>query len=205
MTVAPKPFLTELPERADWGLAASFLISGGLLAGALAFQHIGGMLPCTLCLDQREVHWVALALAGLGGIAFLMGQPLRRIAPIVLLILSLVYLYSGGLATYHAGVEWGLWQGPKTCSDGNNVDLTITDDLLGSLENDKMIPSCNQAAWRLLGISMAGYNALVSFGLSLLTGFTAMVTMTMPKPGMVAKVENEDDLTHMKDKEHKDV
>ena len=161
MLSLPPSLGRPLPAALALGAAAS----AALLAGAHAFERIGGYAPCLLCLDQREVHWVALtvALASLG----LLKLKARRLALAGLGVLCLVFAFSAGLATYHAGAEWGWWEGPAACAASGAVDIPTAGGLLESL--DKPGPSgppCTEAAWRMLGLSMAGYNALISAALS---------------------------------------
>lgn len=147
----------------DQALIVAAVASASLLAGAHLFEHIGGLAPCDLCLDQREAHWTGLALAIAGVIAGLTFK-WRRAAAAMVGAMALVYLVSVGLAFYHTGVEFHFWPGPMTCSGGGIVD--IGDQSLGDLLNQKPArPSCSEAAWRFLGVSMAGYNLLVSAGL----------------------------------------
>lgn len=147
----------------DQALIAAALASGGLLAAAHLFEHVGGLAPCALCLDQREAHWTALALASVG---IFVGVALnwRRAAIATLGACALVYLVSSGLAFYHAGVENHFWPGPSTCAGGGPVDLGAG-SLADVLNQKPAGPSCSEAAWSLLGVSMAGYNLLVSAGL----------------------------------------
>ena len=145
-------------------LIVAALSSGALLAGAHLFEKVGGLAPCALCLDQREAHWTALALA-LAGIGVGAAFKWRRAAAATAGALALVYLVSAGLAFYHAGVENHFWPGPASCAGGGVVDLG--DGALADILNEKPgMPSCTDAAWRLLGVSMAGYNLLVSAALS---------------------------------------
>ena len=154
-----------LPRRV---LAICAVASAALLGGAHAFERIGGLAPCLLCLDQREAHWAALGL-GAVMLGFAMAGA-RRVVAAGLAALALVYLFSAGLAGYHAGVEWGFWPGPAACAAGP-ADMTglTADDLFGSLTEGGS-PSCNEAAWRLMGVSMAGWNALLSLALAGLAG-----------------------------------
>ena len=159
--IAPMvPFRTR--PLVDQALIVSALISGGLLIGAHLFESVGHIAPCDLCLDQREAHWTALALAVIG---IVVGFALkwRRAAAATVGACALVYLVSAGLAFYHAGVENKYWPGPATCS-GGLVDLG--DGTLADILNQKPDkPSCSEAAWRMLGLSMAGYNLIFSAGL----------------------------------------
>lgn len=152
-----KPFV-------DQALALTMVTSAALLAGAHIFEFFG-YPPCALCLDQREAHWTGLAIATLG-VVFGPVLKWRRAAIATAGAAALVYLFSAGLAFFHAGVENHYWPGPVTCSGGGPVDLG--DRSLGDLLNEKPTgPSCSEASWRFLGVSMAGYNLLFSAGLSL--------------------------------------
>ena len=157
-----------VPRRA---VLACLLVSAGLIAGAHAFERVGGMAPCLLCLDQREAHWAALGVgAALLGLAQVGAA---RLVAAGLGALAVVYLFSAGLAGFHAGVEWGWWPGPDGCAPATEASLAGlgTDDILGSLDRAGPAgPSCSEAAWRMLGVSMAGYNALISAGLAVLAG-----------------------------------
>ncbi|MEM0929438.1 MAG: disulfide bond formation protein B [Pseudomonadota bacterium] len=138
-----------------------------LLAGAHLFERVGGLPPCPLCLDQREAHWAAAAAGGLTLILARIGTGQRTMAS-ALGALTLLYIFSTGLAGYHAGVEWGFWPGPATCSSAGTADLASSADLLASLSGPADSPSCSDAAWRMAGISMAGYNSLISAGLAVI-------------------------------------
>lgn len=127
--------------------------SAALLAAALTFQALG-YAPCELCLLQRWPHVVA-ALAGLG--MALLGWR-RSLAALGLL----AALAAFGLACYHAGVELKLWAGPQHCSGGvSGLASMSTQDLVNALETAPVV-RCDQIAWSLFGISMAGWNAICS-------------------------------------------
>jgi len=147
----------------EQSLAAAAAASAMLLIGAHLFERIGGLAPCPLCLDQREAHWTGLALAAVGLVAAL-ALKWRRAAIATAGACALVYLVSSGLALYHAGVENHYWPGPATCAGGGPVDLGAG-GLADILNQKPAAPSCSEAAWRFLGVSMAGYNLLVSAGL----------------------------------------
>lgn len=133
------------------------------IAGAWFFQLVLDIRPCPLCLEQRYAYYLAIPLGAL--IAFAASLGISRgllIAGLVLLLLAL--LANAGLGAYHAGVEWGFWQGPTDCS-GPIVDFGNTGNLLDSLNKVKVI-RCDEVQWRFLGLSLAGYNALISLGLA---------------------------------------
>lgn len=140
--------------------------SAGLLIGAHIYQALG-YIPCQLCLDQREAHWAALGVAALGLGAHLFLRA-RLAAAAAVGAAAMVYAYSAGLAFFHTGVEYKFWPGPATCSGGAS-GLTDASSLLHALEEKPVGPSCADAQWRVLGISLAGYNLIISAGLFALT------------------------------------
>jgi disulfide bond formation protein DsbB len=127
-----------------------------LILGALGFQYIGHYPPCEMCHWQRWPH-IAAAIVGLGGAILLsMGVLNARLAPVIAALAILGVATSGALGVFHAGVEWHWWPGPAACTTGFVFN--------GNLDLNAPVPHCDIAAWRLFGISMAGYNALISLG-----------------------------------------
>lgn len=142
-----------------WALFASAL----MLATAHAFETFGGYAPCTLCLRQREVYWVAGGVALAGALATRLPS-LNRLRWLFDAALAIIFLVGMGTAIYHAGAEWKWWPGPTTCAGGGSVNL----DSLAAIANGTAKvrpPACDEAAWRFLGLSMAGWNALISLKL----------------------------------------
>ena len=137
-----------------YGLAAA-AGSAALLAGAFAFQHIGGLAPCPMCVWQRWPHALAILLG-----AALLALPRRPIA----LAGALAMLVGAGIGFYHAGVELHLWTGPTTCVAPDVAGIS-PEDLLASIL-DAPVVRCDEVSWSLFGISMAGWNALLSLALS---------------------------------------
>jgi disulfide bond formation protein DsbB len=157
MTNALRPFLDR------WRLVA-VLVAAGMLATAHAFETFGGYAPCTLCLRQREVYWVAGGVA-LAGIVASRLPGLARFRWLFDAALALIFLVGLGTAIYHSGAEWKWWPGPTTCSStGKGVDLSDLSAIANGTAKVKP-PACDQAAWRFLGLSMAGWNALISLKL----------------------------------------
>ncbi|WOI54442.1 disulfide bond formation protein B [Parvularcula sp. LCG005] len=165
--------LNALVTPSSRPLLLSALVSAALLAGAHLFEKVGGLDPCLLCLSQREVHWAALFVSLIAlGMTRLVLDP--RLLLVGLGLLTLVYLYSTYMGAFHAGVEWDFWDGPAGCAAGGGALTTevSADDILGSLNGPGLDgPPCEIAAWRMLGISMAGYNALISAGMAALCGW----------------------------------
>ena len=131
-------------------VANALVLSGSaaLLGGALAFQYLGGLAPCEMCLWQRWPHVGALVV---GLLAWALGN--RRS---VVALAALAVLASAAIGYFHAGVEYHWWAGPQACTgpafDIHNLAAALAAPMI----------RCDAAAWSLFGISMAGYNALIS-------------------------------------------
>ena len=135
--------------------ATSLLIAIGaflLIAGAWIFEYYG-YLPCELCLLQRYAYYVGVPLALL---VFLWNPSWIRAA---LAVMALLWLASAVFGFWHAGIEWGWWEGPVTCSGGG--DLGVGGGL-GLPDLTKRAVKCNEAAIRIFGLSLAGWNAVFS-------------------------------------------
>lgn len=160
----PAPFRRASPA---WGRPSA--VAGMMLAlavatilGALGFERIGGYLPCHLCLMERTPYYVGVPLAALALIAILRGAPRGLIALLFGLFAALM-LYGAVLGVYHAGVEWAFWEGPASCAPSVAVDSAA--EMLNQLQNAHA-PSCTDATWRLIGLSFAGWNAVISLALA---------------------------------------
>jgi disulfide bond formation protein DsbB len=160
------------PVLRQWPVVA-FLVSAAMLAVAHAFQTFGGLAPCTLCLQQRDVYWAAMAVAAVAIVV--QRSPARRLGWAVGIVLCLTFLTGAFIAARHAGAEWKWWPGPATCSsDGAGASAAG----LSALMNGGKVaaPRCDQAAWRMFGLSMAGYNFPISLALAGLSGWWSMRT-----------------------------
>lgn len=145
-----------------------FLASAALLLGALGFQYIGGLFPCQLCLWQR---WPHLAVVIIAGVAILIAR--RTPSVWLLLLLAFVFALSAAIAGFHAGVEQKWWAGLPGCSGA--ADFTkLTPGSLGEAVTSKPAPRCDDIPWSLLGISMAGYNFLISAALTIYSLWSAL-------------------------------
>jgi disulfide bond formation protein DsbB len=131
--------------------------SAALLAGAFAFQYIGGLAPCHLCLLQRWPHAAAVVI---GILALALRGPLAQLLPLCGAVAAAV---AGGYGVYHTGVERKWWLGPDTCTGGPIAGIS-TDDLLDQILSAPIV-RCDEVAWQMLGLSMASWNAGLSFGL----------------------------------------
>ena len=142
---------------------ATALVATVTILGAYYFQYILGLAPCPLCLDERIPYYVAIPLAGLIAVGA-RGYASRGLLMAGLLVLGIAMLASAGLGAYHAGVEWQFWPGPADCS-GPIQGFGRASDLLRQL-NSVHVVRCDDAAWRFLGVSLAGYNGLISLALA---------------------------------------
>jgi disulfide bond formation protein DsbB len=144
-----------------WPILA-LVLSLAALAFAHAFETFGHLAPCELCLKEREVYWLAAGVALVGaGLAW----RAPRARPWVCALLGLIFVGGGLLAAYHAGVEWKIWPGPQECT-GGHVHITIA-DMNRLLKGGPMgVPRCDKPAFVFLGLSMAGWNAVLSLALA---------------------------------------
>ncbi|RWA71704.1 disulfide bond formation protein B [Mesorhizobium sp.] len=130
------------------------------VGSALAFQYIGGYIPCHLCLEQRTPYYVGAPLMLLAAVASMLRAP-AWVTRGLLAIGGLLMLYGLYLGVYHSGVEWAWWPGPADCTAGAGPVDTGGKGVLDAL--DKFVPpSCDKAALRILGLSLAGWNAIAS-------------------------------------------
>jgi disulfide bond formation protein DsbB len=167
-----KPRMSTLAARTDslWRYAPFLLLlgSGGLLLGALFFQYVMSLPPCPLCLWQRYPHIAAVVLAA-GAMAA--GPGAAR--PWLLAAIGLALLATAGVGVFHVGVEQKWWQGLSSCEGTTGGPIRI-EDLTRNLDKPPP-PRCDQIAWSLFGISMAGWNALISLALAAFAFRAAMV------------------------------
>jgi disulfide bond formation protein DsbB len=150
------------------------LIAAATLIGAWIFQYGFDIVPCELCLEQRYAYYFVIPAGALLAIAASRGLEARFVA-FGLLILALATLANAGLATYHAGVEWGFWKGPTACT-GPIVDLGKAGNLLTELNKVKVV-RCDEVQWRFLGLSLAGYNVLISLLMTAIALLGAATTL----------------------------
>jgi len=152
--------------RSDPAAGAALVVAAvGIAAilGAYFFQYVMKLAPCPLCLEQRIPYYVAIPLALVVAVAA------RRMAPRTLVIAGLALLVvamliGAALGVYHAGVEWKFWEGPRDCS-GQLSGFGSAGSLADEMEKTSVV-RCDEAAWRFLGISLAGYNVLISLALA---------------------------------------
>lgn len=134
----------------------AFVLGLATIAGAWGSQLFGGLVPCELCLEQRMPYYWGLPLLAL--VLILWHRLPRAVWYVGIALVLLTFVWSTYLAGYHAGVEYGFWPGPTACT-GTGSGLSFDDLSAGAVQ--RVVP-CDEVQFRFLGISLAGYNALIS-------------------------------------------
>jgi disulfide bond formation protein DsbB len=147
---------------------AIFVVSAATLIGAYFFEFVLKLPPCHLCLEQRIPYAVIIPLSLLLAIAAQVRAP-RMLLVVGFVIILIAALAGAALGTYHAGVEWRLWPGPAECT-GALTNLKAGGSLLKQLQSVQVV-RCDEAAWRFLGISLAGYNVMISLLMAAIAAF----------------------------------
>jgi disulfide bond formation protein DsbB len=144
---------------------AVFLLAAFAICGALYTQLAWGLQPCELCLLQRWPYYAGVPIAA-AALVITSRTPARRrgFGTRLLWLLALIFLVSFWLGAFHAGVEWGFWPGPTACT-GSYAPAANTDDFLKSLETTAVV-RCDAAAIRILGLSLAAWNAVASLAIA---------------------------------------
>ena len=158
-TAASQPYARLRENSALTAALAITAVAVATLAGAWFFQLVLDIRPCPLCLEQRYAYYLLIPLAALTVLAAARDAP-RAVLLAGLAILAAAALGNAVLATYHAGVEWRLWQGPTECT-GPIGNLGSAGNLLERLDTVKVV-RCDEVQWKFLGLSLAGYNVLIS-------------------------------------------
>lgn len=145
--------------------AAALLGTIVVILAALGFQYIGGYEPCPLCLMQRYAYYAGIPLLFVALV--LVAADYRKAAALLFGIVALGFVLNAGLGIYHAGAEWKFWPGPDTCAAGSDALTTQAGGLLKQLEQTRVV-RCDEAAWRMFGLSFAGWNVIASALLAIL-------------------------------------
>jgi len=156
--------------------AAAVIAVVGLaaLCGAWFFQYVIGLPPCPLCLEQRVAYYISIPLAAMILLGVSVGAKHKTLV-LALFAIGAAMLWNAGLGVYHSGVEWQWWPGPQDCS-GTGSALTGGKSLLEQMQSTRVV-RCDEAAWRFLGLSLAGYNVLISLVLAAIAIFAAVTAL----------------------------
>ena len=134
------------------------MIAAATIAGAWIFQAFG-IAPCELCLSERIPYYVGIPVAALTLIFAL--RESKALMLVGFILLFLIFAFSAGFGIYHAGVEWHFWEGPTACTGSTMTKATSMQDFLHQLQTVKVV-RCDAVAIRILGLSLAGWNAVIS-------------------------------------------
>ena len=164
----PGTYVAALRERPMTAAASAVAVGGSAtILGAWFFQYVLGYMPCPLCLEQRYAYYFGIPLAVLVVLGESVGSS-RKVLLLALAAITAGMLWNTGLSAFHAGVEWKWWPGPRDCS--GPLDSLSSGGLLQSLQSIH-VARCDDAAWRFLGISLAGYDVLISAALAAIAGW----------------------------------
>lgn len=153
------------PAKASWRIPAVLALGMAATVGsALGFEHIGGYIPCALCLLQRQPYYYGIPLAVLAALNARFGGP-AWVTKLLVGLVGVLMVVGAGMGVYHSGVEWHFWEGPATCATSANGVTQDAGNLLNDLNAVKG-PSCTDAALRVLGLSFAGWNVIASLVLA---------------------------------------
>jgi disulfide bond formation protein DsbB len=154
-----------IADRPSLGVALLLTLGMAVvILSALGFQHIGGYVPCALCLLQRDPYYIGVPLGLVAILAAWLRLP-PMVAKVLIALIVLAMLIGAGLGVYHAGVEWRFWEGPASCSTSVNAVSQNAGSLLDDI-NTQHGPSCTDATLRVLGLSFAGWNVIASLALA---------------------------------------
>lgn len=160
-------------------LLLAFLMSLSLLLGAYAFQYIGGLEPCHLCWWQRYAH---MAIFGLSAGGLLLKNTGRSWRNLWLWTTAIALEVSVVAAGYHTGVEQKWWQGPTTCTSNSLTDPGDMETLFDNMMAAEMV-MCDKIPWQMFGISMAGYNFLISLGVAIFVSLALLASFRRENDG----------------------
>jgi disulfide bond formation protein DsbB len=172
---AVSPTASHAQDTALIASVAIALIAAATIAGAWFFQLVLDIVPCPMCLEQRWAYYAIIPFAMLIAIAAKAGAP-RGVLLAGLALIALAALCNAVYGGYHAGVEWKFWPGPSSCT-GPGLNLGGGGSLLDQLDKVKVVP-CDVVQWRFLGISLAGYNALISLLMAALAAWGITKTVS---------------------------
>jgi disulfide bond formation protein DsbB len=150
--------ITSDPAYRNGGVALA--MAAAAILAALAFEHIGGLVPCDLCLEQRIAYYAGVPALFIALVLIAAERP--KPAALLFFAIALGFLANAGLGVYHAGVEWKFWPGPTACTPPLGELKPLGRALIEKLETARVV-RCDEAAWRLFGLSLAGWNVMASF------------------------------------------
>ncbi len=149
-----------------WWTAFALVASLALLGFAHLSETIWDLSPCNLCLKAREVYWGAVAVALIATLWHLVSRGSRGTPRIAAFLLAVIFATGTITAVFHMGGEYKWWSLPATCMGGGSVDLESMASLALGTGPVERVAMCDAVTWTFLGLSMAGWNALISAALA---------------------------------------
>jgi len=147
--------LGDLMRKPDEQIFLILVACAAILIAALGLEHLGGYLPCELCLKERYAYYAGIVLAIAASTGMSSGR--KGLAAALIAGAGLLLLANAGLGLYHAGIEWHWWQGPTTCTGDPNALASDAGDLLAKLQSQNIV-RCDQPALKIAGLSLAAWN-----------------------------------------------
>lgn len=155
-------------------LSTAFVLGFITIAGAWVFELVIGLAPCPMCLTQRWPYYIGLPILA---ITLIMARNANRSIAMICAVAAALLFFGGALyAGFHSGIEWHFWEGPSECSGGEDLRASIG-NLLADLKKAKVV-SCVDAAWRFWGLSLAGYNVIIS---TMISGLSFVAFLRLKK------------------------
>jgi disulfide bond formation protein DsbB len=159
--------------------AGAIAVIGALtICGFFFFQYVIGLPPCPLCLEERDAYYICVPLAAMLWFGVTNGAK-NKVVLAGFAVIAAFMLWNAGLGVYHAGIEWKWWPGPQDCT-GPIDKFGSARDVLKQLQNISLV-RCDEAAIRILGLSLAGWNALVALGLACIAAWGALASLARQK------------------------
>lgn len=161
--------MTALASSGRQSIPAVLLLTLGMavvILSALGLEYFGHYIPCELCLKERIPYYVGIPAAILAILSAGLKMPATT-TRVLIGIVVIAMLIGAGLSVYHAGVEWKFWEGPSSCTASLNTISKSAGDLLSDLSIQHE-PSCSEAALRILGLSLSGWNVVATLVLAAL-------------------------------------
>jgi len=161
--------MTAIASKSRQSIFIAILLTLGMavvILSALGFEYLGHYIPCELCLKERIPYYVGIPVALLAILSAALKMP-ATVTRLLLGIVVIAMLIGAGISIYHAGVEWKFWAGPSSCTSALDTISTNTADLLNDISNTHE-PSCDKAALRIIGISLAGWNVVATLVLAVI-------------------------------------
>jgi disulfide bond formation protein DsbB len=159
--------LVKSPSPVMAASAVVLAIAAVTILAALAFEHLGDYAPCPLCLEERYAYYFAVAASAIAIALVLARGHATGLARILLAVIALAFLANAVAGVYHAGIEWKWWPGPAACSGGFELQWGEAGIV------DTPIIRCDEASWRFLWLSFAGWNAVISAFLAAIAAYGA--------------------------------